>query len=104
MCKPCDVEAADGASHSLSNEYQERRTPNRMWLASILLVAITGLMSCRSAQRDPKTVVFLIESSPTNLDPRVGTDGQSEHIDELLFDGLVAHDANFHFTPALAES
>jgi peptide/nickel transport system substrate-binding protein len=104
MCKPCDVEAADGASHSLSNEYQERRAPNRMWLASILLVAITGLMSCRSAQRDPKTVVFLIESSPTNLDPRVGTDGQSEHIDELLFDGLVARDANFHFTPALAES
>jgi peptide/nickel transport system substrate-binding protein len=48
-------------------------------------------------------VVFLIESSPTNLDPRVGTDGQSEHIDELLFDGLVARDASFHFTPALAE-
>jgi peptide/nickel transport system substrate-binding protein len=47
--------------------------------------------------------VFLIESSPTNLDPRVGTDGQSEHIDELLFDGLVARDASFHFTPALAE-
>ena len=54
-------------------------------------------------QRDPHTVVFLIESSPANLDPRVGTDAQSEHIDELLFDGLVARDANFHFTPALAE-
>ncbi len=49
------------------------------------------------------TVVFLIESSPANLDPRIGTDGQSEHIDELLFDGLVARDASFHFTPALAE-
>jgi peptide/nickel transport system substrate-binding protein len=48
-------------------------------------------------------VVFLIDSSPANLDPRVGTDGQSEHIDELLFDGLVTKDANFHFTPALAE-
>jgi peptide/nickel transport system substrate-binding protein len=48
-------------------------------------------------------VVFLIESSPTSLDPRIGTDGQSEHIDELLFDGLVARDASFHFTPALAE-
>jgi peptide/nickel transport system substrate-binding protein len=49
-------------------------------------------------------VVFLIESSPANLDPRIGTDAQSEHIDELIFDGLVARDASFHFTPALAES
>jgi peptide/nickel transport system substrate-binding protein len=49
-------------------------------------------------------VVFLIESSPASLDPRIGTDAQSEHIDELLFDGLVARDATFHFTPALAES
>ena len=59
---------------------------------------------CHAAPRDPQTVVFLIESSPANLDPRIGTDAQSEHIDELLFDGLVAHDASFQFTPALAES
>jgi peptide/nickel transport system substrate-binding protein len=70
----------------------------------MLLVCIVPLLDgCRTAQRDPKTVVFLIESSPTSLDPRVGTDVQSEHIDELLFDGLVERDASFHFTPALAE-
>ena len=69
--------------------------------ALAMLVALTG---CHSAPRDPRTVVFLIESSPANLDPRIGTDGQSEHIDELIFDGLVARDASFHFTPALAES
>ena len=62
------------------------------------------LAGCHAAPRDPRTLVFLIESSPTNLDPRVGTDGQSEHIDELLFDGLVTRDTNFRFTPALAES
>ncbi len=67
------------------------------------LALLMGIAGCRSTPRDPQTVVFLIESSPANLDPRVGTDGQSEHIDELLFDGLVARDANFHFTPALAE-
>jgi peptide/nickel transport system substrate-binding protein len=67
------------------------------------LAAFLALAGCRSAPRDPGTVVFLIESSPANLDPRIGTDGQSEHIDELLFDGLVARDASFHFTPALAE-
>jgi peptide/nickel transport system substrate-binding protein len=71
-----------------------------------LLLALVALLvaGCRSAPRDPNTLVFLIESSPANLDPRVGTDAQSEHIDELLFDGLVAHDANFRFTPALASS
>ena len=68
------------------------------------LAALIALAGCHSAPRDPRTVVFLIESSPANLDPRIGTDGQSEHIDELLFDGLVARDASFHFTPALAAS
>ncbi len=68
------------------------------------LLALALLAGCHAAPRDPRTLVFLIESSPTNLDPRVGTDGQSEHIDELLFDGLVTRDTNFRFTPALAES
>jgi peptide/nickel transport system substrate-binding protein len=69
----------------------------------LMLAALLAIAGCHSAPRDPGTVVFLIESSPANLDPRIGTDGQSEHIDELLFDGLVARDASFHFTPALAE-
>lgn len=67
------------------------------------LAALLLLAGCGSAPRDPATVVFLIDSSPANLDPRIGTDAQSEHIDELLFDGLVKRDANFHFVPALAE-
>ena len=67
------------------------------------MATVFALAGCRSTPRDPHTVVFLIESSPTSLDPRIGTDGQSEHIDELLFDGLVTRDANFHFTPALAQ-
>jgi peptide/nickel transport system substrate-binding protein len=67
------------------------------------LIALLVIMSCHSAQRDAHTVVFLIESSPANLDPRIGTDAQSQRIDALLFDGLVARDASFQFTPALAE-
>jgi len=69
----------------------------------ITLTALLLLIGCHSAQRDPGTVVVLIESSPANLDPRIGTDAQSQRIDALLFDGLVTHDANFRFTPALAE-
>jgi peptide/nickel transport system substrate-binding protein len=72
-------------------------------LRFFVLIALLLIAGCRSTPRDPRTVVFLIESSPTNLDPRVGTEGQSEHIDELIFDGLVARDPSFHFTPALAE-
>ena len=61
------------------------------------------LTSCHSPRSDKGTVVFLIESSPTNLDPRIGTDAQSEHIQELLFDGLVVRDASFRVAPGLAE-
>src|SRR5262249_25824594 len=42
--------------------------------------------------------------SPTNLDPRVGTDAQSEFIDELLFDSLVRKDQHFHLVAGAAES
>jgi peptide/nickel transport system substrate-binding protein len=70
----------------------------------LALAALIALMGCGSAPRDPNTVVFLIESSPTNLDPRIGLDVQSQRIDALIFDGLVARDASFHFTPALAKS
>jgi len=74
-------------------------------MVSLLGIALVGLAGCRWQQhREPGTVVFLIESSPASLDPRVGTDFASEHIDELLFDGLVERDASFHFTPALAAS
>ncbi len=71
--------------------------------SAVALTALLILIGCRSVPRDPNTVVFLIESSPANLDPRIGTDAQSERIDALLFDGLVNRDANFQFTPALAE-
>ena len=33
---------------------------------------------------------------PTNLDPRIGTDAQSERIDRLIFDSLVELDAQSH--------
>jgi peptide/nickel transport system substrate-binding protein len=62
------------------------------------------LCGCHSAPRNPGTVVFLIESSPTSLDPRIGTDFASEYIDEILFDGLVKRDEHFHLSPALAQS
>lgn len=60
------------------------------------------LLSC-SQLPDTNTLVMIIESSPTNLDPRVGIDGQSERIDELLFDALLTRDDHFNVQPGLAE-
>jgi peptide/nickel transport system substrate-binding protein len=68
------------------------------------MVLLAGLfvVSC-SHPADPNTLVMVIEFSPTNLDPRVGTDAQSEFIDELLFDSLVRKDRNFNLVPGAAE-
>jgi peptide/nickel transport system substrate-binding protein len=60
------------------------------------------MLSC-SRPPDPDTLVMIIESSPTNLDPRVGLDAQSERIDGLLFDNLLARDEHLSVTPGLAE-
>src|SRR6266481_5513286 len=73
---------------------------------TILVAFVSGcllpLLSCSQAP-DPNTLVMIIESSPTNLDPRVGIDGQSERIDELLFDALLTRDEHFNVQPGLAE-
>jgi peptide/nickel transport system substrate-binding protein len=61
-----------------------------------------SLLSC-STKVDPNTLVMLIESSPTNLDPRVGVDAQSERIDNLIFDDLLSRGDNLDVAPGLAE-
>ena len=73
---------------------------------TILLLVTAGvvlpLLSCSQAP-DPTTLVMIIESSPTNLDPRVGIDAQSERIGELLFDALLTRDEHLNVQPGLAE-
>jgi peptide/nickel transport system substrate-binding protein len=66
------------------------------------LVSIVSLLSC-SAKPDANTLVMIIESSPTNLDPRVGLDGQSENIDNLIFDDLLSKGDDLNVAPGLAE-
>ena len=63
------------------------------------------LLSTTACSHKPPadTAVMIIESSPTNLDPRVGTDAQSERIDKLLFDALVRRDEHFNLQPWIAE-
>ena len=73
-------------------------------IIAVLMAAATlmAATACRHAQ-PANVVTMLIESSPTNLDPRIGTDAQAERIDSLLFDPLVRRDEKFGIGPALAE-
>jgi len=68
----------------------------------IAALALAALPSCYS-KPDAHTMVMLIESSPTNLDPRIGVDAQSERIDNLIFDDLLTRGDNLDVAPGLAE-
>ncbi len=46
---------------------------------------------------------MVIESSPTNLDPRVGIDAYSERIDNLIFDDLLSRGEDLNVAPGLAD-
>jgi peptide/nickel transport system substrate-binding protein len=67
-----------------------------------LLVLSLLLTSCAHKPAQD-TLVMIIESSPTSLDPRVGLDAQSERIDGLLFDNLLSRDEHLSVKPGLAE-
>jgi ABC-type transport system substrate-binding protein len=72
------------------------------WAVVVLAAWVALLTSC-SAKPSPNTLVMIIESSPTDLDPRVGLDAQSERIDTLLFDDLLTRDEHLNVQPQLAE-
>ena len=67
-------------------------------------VALAVMMGCHGAAREPGTVVVIMESSPNNLDPRQGTDAQSERVGALIFDALVKKDEHYNLVPWLATS
>jgi len=69
---------------------------------ALVTVSFSGCSSRN--QSDPASLTFLIESSPTNLDPRFATDSQSQRIDGLLFSGLLERDNQMNFHGDLAES
>ncbi len=58
----------------------------------------------RPNNSDPASLTFLIESNPTNLDPRFATDSQSQKIDGLLFGSLLERDDQMNFHGDLADS
>jgi peptide/nickel transport system substrate-binding protein len=74
----------------------------QLFLTLVCFAAPLTLLSCAD-KPDPNTLVMIIESSPTNLDPRVGLDAQSERIDNLIFDDLLSRGDDLNVAPGLAE-
>jgi peptide/nickel transport system substrate-binding protein len=79
-----------------------QRIGARLFLPFLCVAAVFMLLSC-SNKPDPNTLVMIIESSPTNLDPRVGLDAQSERIDNLIFDDLLSRGDDLNVAAGLAE-
>jgi len=70
-----------------------------------LCVSSFLVFGCARHQKfDPSSLTFVIESNPTNLDPRFATDSQSQRIDGLLFSSLVARDDRMNLHGDLATS
>src|SRR5712692_863409 len=77
--------------------------PSTSLLACLLLLT-PFLFGCSRGERtEPGVVNFLIETMPTNLDPRIGTDSQSEKIDSLIFSSLLELDEQRNVHAELAE-
>jgi len=81
-----------------------QRTPTNVCALALMAVALAAGCGSSNNSTEAGTVNFLIEASPTNLDPRIGADAYSQHIDGLIFSSLVAHDAEMKIIPDLALS
>ena len=71
--------------------------------SALLIVLCVSLATCSSRPAESNSVVFLIETMPANLDPRIGTDAQSQRLHSLIFSGLLQRDAQMNPQPDLAE-
>ena len=83
------------------------RSRSLLFIVSLLpyfLASLCLASGSHSSHNDPPSLTFLIESSPTNLDPRFATDSQSQRLDGLLFSGLLERDNHMNFRGDLAES
>ena len=95
---------ADGGHRSAANAQPGVAVPTSSKVVHAVVLALcTALLAGCASKPDPNTLVMIIESSPTNLDPRVGLDAQSERIDSLLFDDLLTRDEHLNVQPQLAE-
>ncbi len=80
------------------------RTWGTHFCGSFAVAACLLFVGCNRSVEEPGSVVMIIESSPNNLDLRVGTDAQSERLGGQIFDALVKKDEHYELRPWLATS
>lgn len=83
-----------------------RSSPFLRWPLFVIFALVLGF-SCgcsRPAPPNPDALTFLIETMPANLDPRIGTDAQSQRIAGLIFSALVERDPQMNPRGDLAET
>jgi peptide/nickel transport system substrate-binding protein len=73
-------------------------------ICGLMVLGCLLMVGCRGRVEEPGSVVMIIESSPNNLDLRVGTDAQSERVGGQIFDALVKKDEHYELQPWLATS
>jgi peptide/nickel transport system substrate-binding protein len=92
-----------GGGRVPQNHFFTPGTPALLYgLACLTLLFLSGCRSPASSQ-PPGTVVFLLESMPANLDPRIGTDAQSQRLHSLIFSGLLERDERMDLHGDLAD-
>jgi peptide/nickel transport system substrate-binding protein len=89
----------------MKNDLRAYLRTARFIVAGVCSVALFlfGCSGGTSTGADAGTVNFLLDFMPLNLDPRIGSDAQSERISSLLFSGLVEMDEQRNLRADLAE-
>lgn len=70
----------------------------------LLLIAMFYFLSCQKKAHQKGTIILALENSPSNLDPRKGTDLASARVHEVVFNTLVTPDESSQLAPELARS
>jgi len=71
-------------------------------LILLALIACLLALGCSPKLPSDDTVVLAIDKGPDNLDPRIGTNSESERIGQLLFNSLVRRGPHLEILPDLA--
>ena len=80
------------------------RKTMRLVLA-LVLIPLALLAGCvRTIEDDPRYLRVTITASPRDLDPRIGVDEVSQHIQQLVFSSLFTLDSQLRVVPDLATS
>jgi peptide/nickel transport system substrate-binding protein len=93
----------DRSAHAHLSAKNARRWSTQI-CGGLMVVGSLLMVGCQGWVEAPGSVVMIIESSPNNLDLRVGTDAQSERVGGQIFDALVKKDEHYELRPWLATS